>query len=155
MRTIIEHDNVVTSINKELSDYRRNLRNIEEIKEGTIKKATVDLCAVFEFVLKNVKVPEGLSLETKTSMYSCGYEVAIQRDEACCWDGKFSWEVAYGGDEGIYLDFYYDVQVESFKKERYYLGCAKTCYRDDESFRQMSALAAEYALALYTFSDLL
>ena len=61
------------------------------------------------------------------------------------WDMVF--KVRFGGSEGIYLDLFLDGELDSSGKYSTCLfGTYKTLNGDDESFRQMAILGANFAL---------
>jgi len=64
------------------------------------------------------------------------------------WDVTF--KVRFGGSEGIYLDLYLTGEVDSSGKSGDYLfGTYKTLNGDDESFREMALLGADFSLEAY------
>ena len=61
------------------------------------------------------------------------------------WDVVFT--VRFGGSEGIYLNLFLDGELDSSGKSAACLiGTYKTLSRDDETFRQMAILGANFAL---------
>lgn len=61
------------------------------------------------------------------------------------WDVVF--KVRFGGSEGIYLDLFLDGDPDGDKENSAWLfGTYKTLNEDDESFRQMAVLGANFAL---------
>lgn len=55
-------------------------------------------------------------------------------------------ETEMGTNEGIYCNFYLSGNIGS-EKGRFYIGCFKTLYEDDEHFIAMAQLGAKFQLA--------
>ena len=68
-----------------------------------------------------------------------------QEIRTCLWDPVF--KTRFGGSEGIYLDLYLEGELDSSgKNSTCVIGTYKTLNGDDESFRQMAILGANFAL---------
>ena len=64
------------------------------------------------------------------------------------WDVTF--KVRFGGSEGIYLDMFLDGEPDDRGEAgEYRLGTYKTLNGDDETFRHMALLGAEFSLEAY------
>ena len=61
-----------------------------------------------------------------------------------------TYKVRFGGSEGIYLDMFLDGEMDaSGEAGEYRFGTYKTLNGDDEAFRQMALLGAEFSLEAY------
>lgn len=122
-----------------LRDVVSDLKRIDALKNGELSSAPVGLPAIFVLLRQPAEVELDYELVRKNDKRFTATKYGFE-------DVFLRWECDFGGNEGIYLDLYFDYYDADNKRSRVDFASIKTLKEDDDSFRDMCALGCEYAI---------